>query len=71
MRKVVLVLTVSILACVGCQSVPYNLVKDYHDSVGSAYLRYLEADTTLDADSKRIRRTPVERMDVVLKKMGG
>ncbi len=65
----VVVLSLSFIA-VGCSGVPYPVMRLYQDSVGKGYVKYLEADQTLDADSKRIRKQAVESMEKRLKEAG-
>ena len=55
---------------VGCSGVPHIVVRQYQDSVGNGYLKYLEADEVLDANSKRIRRQAVESMEKLLVEAG-
>lgn len=69
--KIVIAGAILSLSAVGCRSIPYSTVKLYHDSVGAAYVRYLENDQSLDADSKRIRRQTYDSMERTLAKMGG
>lgn len=71
MRKLLAVAVLSLsFISVGCSGVPYAVIRLYQDSVGQGYLKYLEKDATLDANSKRIRRQAVDSMEKRLKEAG-
>ena len=72
MKKFLAVMLLSLsFICAGCgEGVPYPVMRLYQDSVGAGYLKYLEADGSLDEDRKRIRRQAVESMEKRLKEAG-
>ncbi|KKN10025.1 hypothetical protein LCGC14_1040800 [marine sediment metagenome] len=58
-----------LIFCSACKSVPLITVYKYHKSVGGQFVKYLEADTSLDANSKRIRRQAYDSMDRLMIQM--
>ena len=71
MRTLLAVSACILIFCSACKSVPLEVVKKYHGSVGKGYVTYLEADTSLDANSKRIRRQAYDSMGRLIKQMEG
>lgn len=71
MRKLlaVAVLSLSFIA-VGCSGVPHIVVRQYHNSVGRAFIEYLGADESLDENRRRIRRQAYDSMEKRLKEAG-
>ena len=69
MRTMLAASAALLIFCSACKTVPLLTVKKYHGSVGKGYVTYLDADDSLDANSKRIRRQAYESMDRLIKEM--
>lgn len=72
MKSLVLCLMLA-LTCAGCSLFPAKAAAEANlkswEVVGPAYVKYLDADESLNADRKAIRRRTVESATALAKKM--
>lgn len=66
MKRITAICLLAIFAF-GCKSIPVQPARTFYNAVGTPYLRYVEADTNLTDDQKRIRRQAVASFDRLLK----
>ncbi len=66
MRSLMIVGVLAAVSLAGCGKIPVPTIRAYHDAVGKPFVRYMEADATLTADQKRIRKQTVDSFERLL-----